>query len=209
MLHRISSSEPCDLRTDPLAALQQQLENGDLDDPSCDEFLKAITEDQILQKQLRRMVVKRLKSSKFLLQQTEDFIQEIHLLFAQHLRRRHDLGFTSAKGKLRPFLAALGRNFCLQVMDKSRQRRTHKHVQLKHRNLSDDSWQRERFNAELRELVVAIPEPARTSVRLFVNGNSVAEIARQLNLSQRTIYRHLHRAVKTFQSVHSGKEKHF
>ena len=123
----------------------------------------------------------------------DDVKQEALLYFARSVERDVSLGFRPERGSLGAFLATIINRCCQKGLRQFR----HSHQRALHESHHPliENWNDLDEQLDLEEQISRIPEPYRSTIRLFCDGRTIGEIATEKSKSERTVYRWVEKGV--------------
>ncbi len=121
-----------------------------------------------------------------------DIRQSVILNLALSMQRHRGFGFQASRGDLERYLLVMVRRNCQRAARQFREIPSLGSEQ----HLSQQRWRNQELTTWLQQSVREMPKPASDCVRLYLNGWTVTELARESGCSRRSVYRILGQAKK-------------
>ena len=124
-----------------------------------------------------------------------DIKQQALLVLAANLRKKSDLGFDTARGRLGPFLSTVLYRCCQKAIRQFRGFHSASAVEEMPETYIC-STDRQEALLDLHEVVDQLPNPWKETMQWLLDERSVSEIASHFDCSERTVYRRIERAME-------------
>ena len=131
---------------------------------------------------------------------TEDVQQEAYFYFARLVQKDRDLRFDPSKASISAWLATLMFGCCRKATRQFRDAQRQK-VEIIESDRAENPFETLDLLIDLLQKINELDDPVRLVVFMHWQGESIAEIARQISRSERTVYRLLEQGVEVLESL--------